>query len=572
MLPRTSTRALMTLAAGAGLSTLTACPQPVVTGTGQFGAPIARITDANGTPRLLVSSRQDEQAAADPGPCSAVCLETPHQCTASGTCSPALLDSGSPFSILVGEELSTLREPLEVRRGTPDELERSVVRFRFEDAPIIRVPDGFSLGGWDWSTGSTTTGIERVGAVIGGNILRHFAVRISPTPTTVAFYEQFPGSEAGLADLGWVFARLAYPNRLVGMRPDDTCRVEELSCDLARSPFIPNARELGFEPTRMMVDACFAPPPCAPDWVDVAGSRSTCDLRRGDETGGCRAADDPEFGGKGAAFVVATGSPGMILFEDSLERMFGGTPLPTCSERLTATHAICDTGERSFVAVPGYAPIPDARLLRVRALALVDGTTIPAGPGPCTRLRRRLSAARLSCQGLDERDQPFRSLRTTEIDPETHAVVIGETRWGDERESDVNLWLDFYAVPETSPLAQNLRREVGSDAIEPDGLLGTTLLEHSELVLDYTEAEDAPGVRVGCLSGAPSCLALPACSGVDGTEGPGRGSCCHGMPQDLILSVLARDAEAAAPCCNALDAQSLAVVQTTGICLDTVER
>jgi hypothetical protein len=128
---------------------------------------------------------------------------------------------------------------------------------------------------------------------------------------------------------------------------------------------------------------------------------------------------------------------------------------------------------------------------------------------------------------------------------------------------------------------------VGSDALEPDGIVGAAVLRGTETVLDYTEEDEDPGLRISCLEpGTGECLSIPSCHAVDPdepadkdqAEGPdgraGRVSCCYGLPQSLIGRVIREGAEKEPPrveeaCCHALHPDALAQLQAeeAGLCV-----
>jgi hypothetical protein len=101
-------------------------------------------------------------------------------------------------------------------------------------------------------------------------------------------------------------------------------------------------------------------------------------------------------------------------------------------------------------------------------------------------------------------------------------------------------------------------------------------------VLDYTEEDRAPGLRVACLDPGPSCLSIPTCAPVDPdapTREPGappgrvgRVGCCFGLPQAAIARAVRSGAGKDPPrieeaCCAALAPATLAaLVAETGLC------
>lgn len=579
----------------AGLSV--ACAEPEVIGFGEYGRPIDLIADGSALPRLA-SQSLIESCDAPAGPCPSICLETePGNCPPDA-CLPALIDSGSPFTVLPGDGYALGRGCVGVRQGygvVDDVIDfaSSVTRFRFSQVPLLTAPST-KAGPWEWDAGSGPS-IEGeqarridVGAVIGGNLLRHFAVRLTHqnNQRSVTFYEQFPGTQKGLADLGFAFLRLQFPGRLLGTRVNDRCAFGEgVACDLDQLQLSAFQGDLNFEETRMMVDACVAPPPCAPLWeVEDSTGRRDCELRPGraatlaDAGRRCVDADDPEGGGRGASFVVATGVDNLVLFEDSAIRMFGPpAELPPCSggDPLPSSQRACLEDENAELHVTGYGRVDGLRRVRIRSLAVVAGDTQPSAPGPCTRLRRRLTAAELSCRGLDDLDRPHAPNISTELRRDEAVLIKGETMWGfGQTTPNPSTWLLTTILPADSTIAMNIRREAGTNAVQPDGLLGTTLLDNTDVVLDYTERDDSIGIRAACTQrNVSTCMALPACSPSNpraGESEPGRESCCWGMPANLVEDALTRPGNGAEACCPTLTAAALERVQRFGACRDVI--
>jgi hypothetical protein len=574
-----------------------ACQGSEIIGIGEFGRPIDGVRDQSNLPRLLFTLAQDdEDCATVAGPCTSICdQKAPGECEATA-CVPLLIDSGSPVTVLPKAEFELRDRCIAVRQGhlrqgvaeaSPSPA-GTVTRFRFENVPTVDAPS-IKAGGWEWDAGVfPDPGRIDIGAVLGANLLKHFAVRLTALDEErfVTFYEQFPGNERALADQGFAFLRLQYPNRLLGSRPNDVCAFGEgLACEVDDLALFDQSDDLTFEASRMMLDACIGPPPCAPLWEQQSSNgNKTCGLRPGhsetveDSKRNCTPPTDSVNGGLGASFVVATGVPGVVLFEDSARRMFGAfEELPSCNSATApaAGQRACLVDEPVELFVPGYPPQRDLRQLRVRSLAFVAGETQPSASAPCERLERRLEASELSCRGLDALARPHAPDVGGTIAPDDHALVLGENYWSvGQREADPDRWLATTVLSASSTVTMNIRREVGTDAAEPDGLIGSALLSNTDVVLDYTENADdeKPGVRVACLkTGDPACLSFPACSSSDsklGESAPGRTACCWGMPDALVRDVLTREDHNAEACCQTLSAGALADVQGQGSCLD----
>lgn len=603
MTPRATWLSVLVLAPA-----LTGCLERTIAAEGQFGRQIPMTDDEVGLPRLAFRL---EPCDGTPGGCDAYCQDGPESCLAGSpdVCMPILVDSGSPFTILP-TEASTFaieRRCFEVRAAgglgttpTRDALDAAVARFRFLDPPIVEAP-AREIAGWTWDVGSDRAS-SRVGAILGGNTLRHFAVALRSPPeggaeagSSIGFFRDFPGDEAALADQGRAFIRLQFPSRLLGRQVDDRCDVGGVDCELAGIDIRPDTEDLVYDSTRMLVDACVAPPPCASRFEsDPAdpGSEPACRLRPGGEfgTGECTAPTDADAGGRSASLIVATGLPDVVLFADSAARMFGQTDqLPSCDDAIfdtpdAQTVRACTTGETGTLHAPGWPALTELTRLRVRAIALLPGNASVTGPNPCLRLERRLLGLHAQCIDYAALAQP-RQPRLTGSFADARlgygAVVVGEAWWRpDQSGPDRERWLDVLVVPETSAMVLAVRRDVGTDALEPDGLIGSALLRETETVLDYTEETEHPGLRVTCLSpGSADCLSVTACNPIDpdepvdkpSDEGPdgrvGRVSCCFGLPQSLIARVIREGAEKDPPrveeaCCRALDPEALAKLQS----------
>ena len=566
------------------------CNFSQVEGIGQFGRSIDLVRDDSELPRLL--TQPDLDGCSFPaGTCESICDDSAPGACPPNSCVPILIDSGSPFTLLPSGAYALEKECVGVRQGNQgaDDVSGTVSRFFFDNVQTLRAPDDVA-GSWEWDAGAAPAigdaGPRRVdvGAVMGANLLRYFAVRLSDGlgERKVTFYEQFPGDEPALADLGFAFIRLQFPGRLIGTRVNDRCVFgDSVACDL--DDFLSQLGEnTVFEATRMVVDSCVAPPPCAPLWEiqDDAGRRS-CELRPGRITNPANAgrrcvdADDPTGGGRSASLLVATGVSGLVLFSDSAEEMFGDLDsIPPCTAIEDAETLACALSEPGELWVPGYRREQGLRRLRVRALALVEGAEQPSTRSPCTRLAHRLAAAELQCRGLDDLERPHAPDTASDLRRDEHAFVMGEAylRAG-QTTPDPDAWILTSVVPATSTIAMNLRRETGTDAIELDGILGSALLEDTDVILDYTESEDRLGVRVACSArNDPTCMSFPACTSSDprkGENAPGRSSCCWGMPTPLVADVLMREGNDADACCETLSSFALTEVQELGACADT---
>lgn len=548
-------------------------------GEGQFSRPIAIASDpAAPLPRLAW-----RPGAACPGPiggCESFCAGPPDSCPETA-CLPFLIDSGTPLSILPSSTgtMSFAKECVEVRAAgdlltapdDPDVLSKSTASFRFREAPIIRAP-GDEVDGWAWEAGDDRNPIG-VGGVFGGNILRDFAIELrhlEGEQASLAVFSNYPGNEAVLGDQGRAYIRLAYPGRLLGRLLSDRCELGPgLDCRLTSFTLDQDNQELLFDRTRALVDACVAPPPCALDWIN---NGANCRLR----SGGLESAACSSTLGGGATLLVATGVPGLVLFDDSATHLFGPLDqLPSCDDAapLGLDVQACLESDIGRLVLPGWAPLEQLVRVRVRSLGLVEGLTQPQGSNPCERLRARLEGLERQCQGFLVEHRPVRPEPHTGEAIGTSALVIGEVVLGDDQPApDPTTWLEALIVPATAAPVIALRREVVPEGAQPDGLIGGAMLRNTETVLDFTESVEDPGVRVRCLDPGARCLGIPACTADVGSvefEGAdaGRTSCCFGLPSDLLAEVVLGGKDKQAPrvedaCCSALPRAAIAEFQT----------
>ena len=579
------------------------CQGSEIIGIGEFGRPIDAVQDTSRLPRLLIARDQDEDNCDTlVGACTAVCdTKAPVNCEPTD-CLPILIDSGSPVTVMPKPDFALRDRCIALRQGHvrsgagEDSYDPAgtVTRFRFENVPTVDAPED-NAAGWEWNVGvypdpefpDATTGRRKIGGVLGGNLLKHFAVRLTEynEQRSVTFYEQFPGSEFALADQGFAFLRLQYPGRLLGDRVNDRCAFGEgVVCEIDELAVGDNSDDLTFEETRMLLDVCMSPPPCAPLWAPSSATpnENDCELLVSkplpEDTflRTCTEAGDPLYGGVGASMIVATGVSGSVLFEDSARRMFGPLEeLEACesTEPLSTLARACRMPDAVVLDVPGYPPERELLQLRVRSLGAVAGHNQASAEAPCLRLQKRLVAAKYSCRGLYKYGTPHALDNTPDLTSDDHALVLGESHWVQGQSSpDTQRWLPVTILPAESAIAMNIRREIGTNGVEPDGLLGSSLLDDTDVVLDYTETVEKPGVRVACVKqGDPDCLAYPSCASTDaqlGENAPGRAACCWGLPGDMVKEVLLREGSEAEVCCATLSASSLSEVQAGGACLD----
>ncbi len=572
-------------------------------GEGEFGRSIALASgDAVGLPRLAYLP---EPCPGTPGGCSSVCLGPPAEC-APDACRPVLIDSGTAITLLAGdlERPRPERTCFELRAADKllapdadaDVLAGAVARFRFDSTPIVRVPGDTAAADLDWGwRAGTTAASAQVGGVIGGNLLREFAVRFSHRLAAegarfdVTFYREFPGSEDVLADQGRAFLPLQFPGLLLGKDITDVCQAGGESCDYLTT-FDRERVASALRPTRMVLDACVGAPPAAVAW---SPEEKRCRLAPGPDsaagfyhsaTGASGAAAeedrscivvpaalDPDDLNRGheASLVVATGVPGLLLFEDSARRLLNDLRLPECSpsgdiigtEPLTAPG--CLEARNEILELPGWPPAGSAEQpllrIRVRSIGLVPGLAESAGPSACQRLEARQKALRAQCEAAARGLSPRLGVDASCADAvQETAAVLGEVFVASTDTGtpipDPTRWIPTLVIPADHPMVVALRRDVSPEALQPDGMIGTALFNDSEVVLDYTDG--TPGVRLSCAQPDDGlCMALPTCR-PGSAEADTLPACCHGLPEALLISLIVDSGEYA--CCGALSPDTVA--------------
>ncbi|MEE9382202.1 MAG: hypothetical protein V3V08_02155 [Nannocystaceae bacterium] len=571
-----------------------ACTESAIQSVGQLGRPIPLISgDALRIPRAIMAFGGCSDKM---GGCVSYCSASPAQCLAEqpDACLPLLVDTGTPITatafdtsdVAIEESCLELKaaEGLGAAVPEPSALAAAVSRFRFVDAPVVGIPARHPPANWAWRVG-TEPPHDFVSGVLGGNVLNDFAVRFRSDPqraATISFYRFFPGDEQQLAEQGRAFLPVQYPRRLLGLVAQDRCNIAGVDCELDGVDLNPDDERLIYESTRLIVDACIAPPPCAPTYDPVT---EVCTLSAGGAAAdqACQRPDVGDQAGSAASLLVATGVPDMVLFADSVLRMFGPIEaLPRCSglhwnrNGDDADRACVDDGT-SELHMPGWAQIssPLTRL-RVRATALVPGLPTAKGHGSCRRLFERMIGLGQQCRQYASVRSPIppdptRSSDTGELSSlDDSLFVFGEVRWlDDQTKPDPARWIPVLVVPEGSNFVTALRRDVGSRPLQLDGLVGTALLEDTDLVVDYTEENPGPSLRISCLNPeAGRCLSVPACARVDGdTDGGPNAACCHGLPQRLLRQVIRTGRHKPAPrseeaCCVALSQAGLEDLQS----------
>ncbi|MEM6290298.1 MAG: hypothetical protein AAGA54_03505 [Myxococcota bacterium] len=564
----------MRLRLAAAALAVTSCQSDPTVFVGEFGRGVPLASgDASPLPRLAFIDEGCPGQSARAG------------CEAEGdrACETVLIDTLAPLTffkrdddapnLTFGRECVEVREAQGLAANPPDAtaLDAAVTRFRFDDLPVVRAPAA-GADGFTWTAGDQSVTVEP-SAVLGGNLLRQFAIalrRPRARAARVALYGEFPGTDADLANEGFAFVPVQFPGRLLGRDLADRCDVGGDGCELGGFDIQGNP-DLALEASRMVLDACVAVPPCGVSY-DLSGGNpfdpGVCFASTGpdldDTTGACAAADDETRGGVQASLVVATGVPGLVLFDDSARRMFGPLEdLPSC-EAIDADTPACLIAQDGALSVSGWPPAPGEdepplQHLRVRSVALLPGLTRTRGEGPCVRAQQRVSALLDQCETFVRRfeSNPRTPVTAENVSSNSGLVVLGETRFDSGQVApEPDRWVDTLVVPQDHPLPLSLRRDVAPEALQPDGLVGASVFDDTVTVLDYTDPN--PGLRVQCLNPRTGdCLNAPTC----GSDG--QASCCFGLPLNLLFEFIVTQDDT---CCVALSAEELREIQEDGFC------
>jgi hypothetical protein len=569
-----------------GLAVVPACADDGIVGEGLLGRAIPLVTgDPSTLPRLAFIDEGCPGAEARGG------------CDPSGerACSTMLVDTLAPLTTLAGDgsEPSFETECFELRAGsgvaaevpTAQDLDDAVARFRFRNVPLVRAAGGTQ--DWTWFAGSAATGFVEPTGVLGGNLLRSFAIalrRPADAPPTVAFYTEFPGSEVDLANQGRAFLPLQFPGRLLGRDLGDRCQIGDDGCRTPGFDLVRGQPNVALEAARMVLDACVAAPPCGVRYqIDSLNPFDPGDCTQTigpDADAICAQADDPQDGGLSASLVVATSVDDIVLFEDSAVRMFGPLDMLPACPGVTIDDRACLLGNDGVLALPGWPPAGTTTPLpriKVRSVALVPGATRARDLNPCERVEVRRQALLDQCDryvdavgqlgDVRSTTPPYSAVADDEADgvsgdPANRSlVVLGEhVILDDDPDPDANRWIEAIVLPAAHPLPVSLRLDVSPEAIAPDGLVGGALLDGTATVLDYTDPN--PSVRVSCFDPREAtCMVAPDC------RRDAEAACCHGLPLNLLVEfiVLADDER----CCTALSASELGEIQEQGFCLGT---
>ena len=317
------------------------CRTEPITAEGRFGAPIELVTgDMSPLPRVAFIDEGCPGEVAAGG------------CPASGDrqCVELLVDSLAPITTIRDDAVtdgnaSIDQECMEIRAAEglafdpipPESLDRAVTRFRFHEVPLLRAP-GAGTDHWTWDAGDEEVRLDP-GGVLGGNLLDEFAVVLRKPidrGPEMRLFSEFPGTESDLADQGRAYLPLQFPGSLLGRDIEDRCEIDGDNCQLAGYDLSPGQGNIALESTRMVLDACVAPPPCTVRYIrsDDPFAAGSCKLVKHSESEEkCIDANATVVGGKSASLVLATSVNGMVIFEDSARRMFGEIEdLPTCNQ------------------------------------------------------------------------------------------------------------------------------------------------------------------------------------------------------------------------------------------------
>lgn len=519
-------------------------------------------------PLLVTGPNSSWDCEIKAGPCAQVCTDAPASCPPEA-CRPVILDSLTPLSTAQSEKQAPhFGLHCAELRGSPkgQDLGATSTRLRVSNFGLLRLPrTGKAPNQWRYRAG------QYAGAVLGGDFLRLFAAEFRFSrlqEPNLRFFQQLPGTQVDLARSGLAYLRVQAPGQLLGRELGDLCTLNPgLSCPAPQSWLGRSDTQSTIPPSLMALDACVSPLPCG---LRHNSAQQSCELvvaREGPSVG-CKQSSEADGSGRTASLLLATAAPGLTLFSDSAQRMFGPLDrLPRCDAAKAKgfERACLQSINGGELQLPGWELASQLPQIRVRSLALVSGITTTTGLSPCQRLESRKNGLLMQCNAYLRTRQP--QVPAAEQNPDNRSwslhddfVQFGEIQWQDATQlsADPKRWIPALVLPAEHPAAISLRRSVGTIAAEPDGLLGLGLFGDSRVILDYTEQDDKPGLRVQCLEPeTQSCWSAPLCS--SGSNDDPR-SCCFALPPALLLQDIEAQARAMAadpkipshPCCAAL--------------------
>lgn len=510
-------------------------------------------------PVFVTAPLNADPCAPSPGVCPSFCDQRQASCEPSA-CGTLLIDSLAPLSTALRPELQDpayLKTCAQLRSPPEDGRNQSEVRLRIHDLGTLALPASKTPAErWTLGDGRMLSG------VLGGDFLLQFAAEFrfeQGAPPKARFFRRLAGSAQRLENRGLSYLAAQSPGQFLGRVPGDQCElVPGLDCDRPIAQLGNLETQKIMPPSRLQLDVCMAPPPCVLT-KDAAGA---CQLRAGTQN---PAACAPWEGtpASGASLILATSVPGIVLFSDSASRIIPNLDsLDSCDrvpESPGAPPVYCrEEGGNGELHVPGWAPLTGLPTLKVASLAVLSGQKSQFSDHPCERWQQRMRGLAAQCSAFDrDSNRSYPELEANQ-DPlislsldhsMLQAGALGTPTDAQERTQG---WLPVTIVPSSAPIVTNLRRSSGTIAAQADGLLGVAALSQTLTYLDFSEAEQSPGLRVQCLAPQEGlCRSLPACTSESST---GDASCCHGLLQSqLLAAILARpESEDPHPCCAAL--------------------
>lgn len=533
------------------------------------GQPIAFWTSPNEAelPLFLSAAPGSDMCSPIPGGCASVCTQSPASCDPAA-CRALMLDSLAPLSTLVHPEIDApfyakgcalLKSP----PGSQVGAERT--RLRIFDLGALYLPQS-SIAADAWQVDDK----RHISGVLGGDFLLQFASEFrfeAPNPPSVRFFRRLPGSEEDLARSGLSFISSQSPGQFLGRMPGDQCELAPgLECDRPIAGMSSLETQTVMPPSRLQLDACMTPPSC----TLIHQEDDRCRLQGWkQQTQPCQ--DWRAAGASGASLLLATAVPGIVLFSDSAARILPDpASIPLCNRYpKTADAASGETPPRyclesetgGSLALAGWPRLTGLKQLRMSSLALLSGGANQFDANPCERWQRRMQALQSQCEALALTPLPSYPDAAVFANPQL-AVTLersmfqsGELVKDLEKAERIASWLPLTIVPSTAPVVRNLRRSSGSFAVQADGLVGLAAFSQSQLILDYTERDAPPGIRVRCLHPEEGrCRSIPSCNDERGPDP----SCCFGLGQEQLIKKIRSSApdQLPHPCCVALSEAS----------------
>jgi hypothetical protein len=323
----------------------------------------------------------------------------------------------------------------------------------------------------------------RLAAVLGGDLMRGFAVEIRFAIPEATFWPREPATDNFLASSN--YAVLHLPRRGGG---------ELESQDPGN--FLGEHAPHQVPPSRLLLRACAAP--------DVFRREDPLPVRC------CRGEEQSVSTGTDLSLLLSTGAGPTVLGRAAWERIrLRLDPAPPPGER------------RPVLLAQSATPI-DAEWVKLPRLALVNRQAeLSLDPGPCAELARSRRLEQVELLQVQNSSLAACAL-PCDRDPQASERAQNSAAYLELGEA-----LDVAVIADVEPLLQAVRMEVRPLGPEVDGFLGAAALARTRLELDYVSKDTraifscTPEAAQELCRSVASCPRLPA---------PGQIRACFGLP------------------------------------------